>query len=84
VTPRRWIEYLVAVLAGNAIYFAVLFRNLPPSFRHEPGRIDAGLLLDFLCCVLVYAAIRLGARHGRKLATPAPPDAPSGERRRSG
>jgi len=80
VTRRRWIEYVVAVLAGNAIYFAVLFRSLPPALRHEPMRIDAGLLLDFLCCVLVYAAIRLGARHGRKLAAPAPP---SGERRRS-
>ena len=81
MTPRRWVEYVVAVLAGNAIYFAVLFRSLPPAFRHEPMRIDAGLLLDFLCCVLVYAAIRLGTRHGRKLAAPAPP---SGERRRSG
>jgi hypothetical protein len=81
VTPRRWIEYVVAVLAGNAIYFAVLFRSLPPGLRHEPMRIDAGLLLDFLCCVLVYAAIRLGTRHGRKLSAPAPP---SEERRRSG
>jgi hypothetical protein len=82
VTPRRWIEYLVAVLAGNAIYFAVLFRNLPSALRHEPMRIDAGLLLDFLCCVLVYGAIRLGSRHARRtLAPPAPPNA---ERRRSG
>ncbi|HEY2798406.1 MAG TPA: hypothetical protein VGK26_11005 [Thermoanaerobaculia bacterium] len=81
MTPRRWVEYLVAVLAGNAIYFAVLFRTLPPSLRHEPMRIDAGLLLDFLCCVLVYAAIRLGSRHGRRPLSPAPP---SGEKRRSG
>ena len=68
MTRRRWVEYAVAVLAGNAIYFAVLFSNLPPSLRHEPMRIDAGLLLDFLCCVLVYAAIRLGSRHARRLA----------------
>lgn len=66
MTPRRWIEYLVAVLVGNAIYFFVLFRGLPPSLRHEPSAIDAGLLLDFLCCVLVYAAIRLGSRHARR------------------
>jgi len=65
VTPRRWIEYLVAILAGNGIYFAVLHPTLPPALRHEPYRIDAGLLIDFACCVLVYAAIRLGARHGR-------------------
>lgn len=81
MTPRRWIEYLVAVLAGNAIYFAVLFRSLPPSLRHEPLRVDAGLLLDFLCCVLVYAAIRLGSRHARRPVAPAPP---SEGRRRSG
>jgi hypothetical protein len=68
VTRRRWIEYLVAVLAGNAIYFAVLFPGLPASLRHEPLRIDAGLLLDFLCCVLVYAAIRLGSRHARRFS----------------
>lgn len=67
MTPRRWIEYLVAVVAGNAIYFFVLYPALPQSLRHEPMRIDAGLLLDFLCCVLVYAAIRLGSRHARRL-----------------
>ena len=79
MTRRRWIEYLVAVLAGNAIYFAVLFRSLPAALRHEPMRIDAGLLLDFLCCVLVYAAIRLGSRHARRPLAP-----PSEGRRRSG
>ena len=81
MTPRRWVEYLVAILSGNAIYFLVLFRNLPPALRHEPSKIDAGLLLDFVCCVLVYAAIRLGSRHGRRLSAPAPP---SEGRRRSG
>ena len=57
---------MVAILAGNAIYFAVLFSTLPAALRHEPMRIDAGLLLDFLCCVLVYAAIRLGSRRARR------------------
>ena len=57
----------MAVLAGNAIYFAVLFPSLPAALRHEPHRIDAGLLLAFLCCVLVYAAIRLRSRHARRL-----------------
>ena len=66
MTPRRWIEYLVAVLAGNGIYFLVLYRGLPTSLRHAPFGFDAGLALDFLCCVLVYAAIRLGSRHARR------------------
>ncbi|MEP6995358.1 MAG: hypothetical protein ABI968_12605 [Acidobacteriota bacterium] len=69
MTTRRWVEYVVAILAGNAIYFAVLFATLPPELRHEPLRIDAGLVLDFLCCVLVYAAIRLGGRRARRLST---------------
>lgn len=73
MTPRRWVEYVVAILAGNAIYFAVLFSSLPTSLRHEPMRIDAGLLLDFLCCVSVYAAIRLGSRHARRLSAGRPP-----------
>jgi hypothetical protein len=66
VTPRRWIEYLIAILVGNGIYFVVLYPTLPPLLRNQPWRFDAGLLLDFLCCVLVYAAIRLGRRHARR------------------
>jgi len=66
MTPRRWIEYLIAILAGNAIYFAVLLPTLPRQLSHEPFRFDAGLVIDFACCVLVYGAIRLGARHARR------------------
>lgn len=68
MTPRRWVEYLVAILVGNAIYFAVLHPSLPPGVRHEPYRVDAGLLIDFACCVLVYAAIRLGSRRAARMA----------------
>jgi hypothetical protein len=66
VTRRRWIEYLVAILAGNGIYFAVLDPGLPESLRHAPFNADAGLLIDFLCCVLVYGVIRLASRHARR------------------
>jgi hypothetical protein len=68
VTPRRWIEYLISVLVGNAIYFAVLLPGLPRWLQHQPFAVDAGLLLAFVCCVLVYAAIRLGSRHGKRMA----------------
>lgn len=67
MTLRRWIEYLVAVLAGNAIYFLVLFPVLPESLRHQPLRMDAGLLLAFLCCVAMYGVIRLASRHAQRL-----------------
>ncbi len=66
MTPRRWIEYTVAILAGNAVYFLVLFPDFPPGLQHQPMKIDFGLVLDFLCCVAVYAVIRLGATHARR------------------
>ena len=68
MTPRRWVEYLISVLVGNAIYFAVLLPGLPRSLQHQPFALDAGLLLAFVCCVLVYGAIRLGSRHGKRMA----------------
>jgi hypothetical protein len=63
MTPRRWIEYLVAILLGNGIYFAVLHPALPVRLRHQPFQFDVGLVIDFVVCVMVYVAIRLGARH---------------------
>jgi len=66
VTKRRWIEYAVAVLVGNGIYFWVLHPGLPPALQNQPYRFDAGLAIDFLCCVLVYVAIRLGSRHAAR------------------
>jgi hypothetical protein len=67
VTPRRWVEYLIAILAGNGIYFAVLHPSLPPALQHKPFGFDVGLLIDFVCCVLVYGAIRLGTRHAHRI-----------------
>ncbi len=61
MTARRWIEYTVAVLLGNGLYFFLLFPGLRVGLRHRPMEIDAGLLLDFACCVAVYGAIRLGS-----------------------
>ena len=66
MTFRRWIEYTVAILAGNGIYFFVLFHSLGKGLQHQPYRFDAGLALDFLCCVIVYAVIRLGTIHARR------------------
>ena len=66
MTRRRWIEYAIAVIVGNAIYFKVLLPGLPPALQNQPNRFDLGLVVDFACCVLVYATIRLGARHARR------------------
>ncbi len=59
---RRWVEYLVAILIGNAIYFFSLAPHLPANLRHQAFRIDAGMLLDFLVCVGVYGLIRVARR----------------------
>lgn len=60
-TPRRWLEYLIAILIGNAIYYFSLFRHLPESMQHRGFQMDAGVLVDFLVCVAVYGLIRLGS-----------------------
>ncbi len=61
----RLLHALAAVLAGNAIYFLVLVRVMPTWARHEPFALDPGLLLDFLVCLAIYAALRGVARRGR-------------------
>ena len=66
MTPRRWIEYLAAILTGNAIYFLLLFPDLPPWLQHRPFVFDLGLALDFSLCVIVYAVIRMGSRHAER------------------
>ena len=57
---RRWLEYLIAILLGNAIYYFSLQPHLPPIWRHPSAKIDLGLFLDFVVCVAVYGLIRLG------------------------
>ena len=59
VTPRRWLEYLVAILLGNAIYYFSLMPNLPESLRHGGFRTDWGTVVDLAVCAGVYGLIRL-------------------------
>jgi hypothetical protein len=60
VTPLRWLEYLVAILVGNAIYYLSLAPHLPEVLRHQGFEIDGGVLVDFAVCVGVYWLMRLG------------------------
>jgi hypothetical protein len=60
-TPRRWFEYLVAILIGNAIYYFSLVPHLPGVLRHQGMRVDWGTGVDFAVCVAVYGLIRLGS-----------------------
>ena len=56
-------QSLVAVLAGNAIYFGVE-RFLPVRAQHQPYRIDWGLAIDFWVCLVCYGLVGL-MRRGR-------------------
>jgi len=56
--PRRLLAYLAAILLGNGVYFLLLEPYLPPELRHQPFRIDAGMLVDFALCVVAYLLLR--------------------------
>ena len=53
----NFIQALAAVLAGNAAYF-LLVRYLPPQVRHEPFRMDLGLVVDFWLCLVAFGVIK--------------------------
>lgn len=61
ITLRNFWESLAAVLLGNAVYFLVM-AHLPPAARHAPNRLDLGLALDFLFCVVAYGVVELVQR----------------------
>ena len=58
----------VAVVSGNAIYFLLLMPLLPPAARHEPYRIDLGLVVDFWVCLACYGVVELISRRMRSRA----------------
>jgi hypothetical protein len=52
-----WGDSLGAVVAGNLVYF-LLMPFLPAPLQHELFRMDAGLFVDFLFCVVALILIR--------------------------
>jgi hypothetical protein len=56
---RNFLDALVAVLAGNAIYF-LLMPYLPRLIRHSLFREDWGLLVDFSICAVIFVGLKLG------------------------
>jgi hypothetical protein len=53
---RNFAQALIAVLAGNIVYFLLLPR-LPARAQHVPLRLDLGLVLDFFFCLVVFGMI---------------------------
>ena len=63
-----WIKYLVAILLGNGLYFA-LNPYLPPAARHHLYNLDLGTLVDFWFCLFFLGLLELGAflhKRGRR------------------
>ena len=55
---ENFLQALVAVLAGNAVYF-LLMPRLPEIARHVLFREDPGLVLDFGFCVVMLGIVKL-------------------------
>ncbi|MFZ0284504.1 MAG: hypothetical protein WAL32_04690 [Terriglobales bacterium] len=53
----NFLQALVAVLAGNAVYFLVE-RHLPAAARHVGFRTDLGTLVDFWFCLVFFGIIK--------------------------
>jgi hypothetical protein len=62
MTFRPWVEYLAAILLGNAIYYFSLVPHLPQAWRHQGFLLDLGSLLDFCVCLAVYGLIRVASK----------------------
>jgi hypothetical protein len=56
--PRLFRQF-AAVLIGNLLYFFLLMPHLPPLARHEPYRLDWGLLVDVWICLVLYGLLEL-------------------------
>jgi hypothetical protein len=57
VLSVNFLQSLLAVLLGNAVYY-VLMPSLPPAARHRLFQLDLGLVVDFWFCVVAFGLIR--------------------------
>ncbi len=64
---KNFLDALVAVLAGNAIYY-LLMPHLPAVARHRLFKEDWGLLVDFAICVAIFAAVKCARRDKGRLS----------------
>jgi hypothetical protein len=60
----NFVQSLIAVLAGNLVYF-LLMPHLPAAARHHPPQLDLGVLVDFWFCLVFLGAIKTFTKWGR-------------------
>ena len=58
IVKRRFVQSLIAVVAGNAVYLGIE-RYLPPRAQHHIYQVDWGLAVDFWICLACYGLVRL-------------------------
>lgn len=69
LSPGRWLKYVVAILFGNALYFA-LSPYLPPLAQHQIFRLDLGTVIDLWFCLFVYGVLELVSFVRRRRSRP--------------
>jgi len=60
-TTKNFLDALLAVLSGNAIYY-LLMPHLPAVARHRLFKEDWGLLVDFVICTVIFGAVKYARR----------------------
>ena len=60
LTRAKWIKFMVSIILGNVLYFA-LSPHLPPAAQHHSWTVDLGTIIDFWLCLVVYGLLELGA-----------------------
>jgi len=58
----RLLKQFAAVLVGAFLYFFVLMPHLPLAARHQPFRLDWGLLVLTWICLVISGLIEFAAR----------------------
>lgn len=61
----NFVQSLIAVLAGNLMYFLVM-PYLPPAARHNPVRFDLGVIVDFWFCLVFLGVIKTLSKWGAR------------------
>lgn len=62
----RLLKYLLAILLGNFLYFVAILPHVPAAGRHQPLKVDLGLVIDFWACVACWGAIEMITRRRHK------------------
>lgn len=64
-TRVNFLQSLVAVVAGNVVYF-LLMPYLPPAARHNPMRFDIGVVVDFWFCLVFLGILKTWNKWGKR------------------